>query len=361
MFFVLIFLIAAASPVRCFAGIPIVKIHYDIGKIEYRHQDEMIKCGEGEAYAGGCTHTNYKQSQIHVEKGEDGKTVIDMHIGFKRFLIDISTKFQPDTCEFDQIVKHELTHVALHRKTLEKYKTAMAAEMLAVIGDDTGLSISEIANRAKGAFEKVFENYRKEDERQQGLLDGPDHYAYQWEHNCVEKKTCGGIERDKRTSGKMAKIGKKNTKERTEKDKEIRENVEKGRKERSEKRLLILQKLMKNEVAEGETSFKDEYGYMHTMSLSKKNGYARCLEAIYAQGNNFLENSIMRYSAPGSADAISQKPGTSVSAGTVKAGTGKVDTSEIDDDPAAVKVEEPSASPVKAAPIPVFFNTAPRF
>ena len=275
-FFALIVFFTVAAP--AFAGVPVVKIHYDIGKIEYRHQNEKIKCGDSDA--AGCTYSLTK-CQIDVAKGENGKTVIDMYIGFQPFLIDISTKYQPGTCEFDQIVKHELTHVALHRRTMEKYKKHMAAEILAVVGDDAGLSLAEIRRRAHAGFFNVWKKYHEEDDRQQGLLDGPDHYAYQWKY-CHEKAR-------EKAREKM----REQYKEISEKQKRIKENVEKGREERNLQRGMILQKFAKNEIEAGETSFNDEYGYRHKMTLKKSGGQAVCVEKIITDTGVFHETSVL--------------------------------------------------------------------
>ena len=263
---------------------PIVKIHYDPGKIEYRYQDENIKCGEQSA--DGCTHTSWNNSIrispfLYGQSEKEVPVVIDLFLGFKPFLIDVSTRHPMKSCRFDQVVKHELTHVALHRRTMEKYKKHMAAEMLAVVGDDAGLSLAEIKRRAHAGFFNVWKKYHEEDDRQQGLLDGPDHYAYQWKY-CHEKAR-------EKAREKM----REQNKEISEKQKRIKENVEKGREERNLQRGMILQKFAKNEIEAGETSFNDEYGYRHKMTLKKSGGQAVCVEKIITDTGVFHETSVL--------------------------------------------------------------------
>ena len=186
--FALIFsLFVAQSP--CFAEEPVypikvtVKTHYDPGKIEYRYKYGNLAEVCGHPQAAGCTHpiyTGYPVFQIRP----DGTVDIDLYFIFKPFLIDVSTQFKPNTCEFDQILKHELTHVALCRKTMEKYKTFIAAEVLTVAQNRRFLPWAVFQRAIRQAFDAAFKNFQKELDRQNALLDGPEHYDYQWKHNC---------------------------------------------------------------------------------------------------------------------------------------------------------------------------------
>ncbi len=98
------------------------------------------------------------------------------------FLIQIVRKYQKGTPEFDNIVKHELTHVALYKGVAEKFYQPMATAVL--IRFEQSLSQQkgcfQIKNDVYSVFQKYLYRMADEYKAQNQLIDGDENYEYQW-------------------------------------------------------------------------------------------------------------------------------------------------------------------------------------
>ena len=159
-----------------------VKVNYDEGKIRYRYRNKTLE----DPQAAGLTYS-FPASSMTMQYSHDAGMLVTLNMGFEPFLVDISTKYSMNTCSFDMILKHELTHVALHRSVMERYVKVVAAAIKVRYLEEweKGKKLSEVMKSLEETFNAAMERYKEDSEQQNKLLDGKDHYSYQW-------KQCNG-------------------------------------------------------------------------------------------------------------------------------------------------------------------------
>ena len=104
---------------------PKVILNVDMGDIRYFYKKQQdIKCNT--PTAAGCTHSEM-YGNFAVLSGSKGIVGLVVNIGFKDFIVDVASEYPKGSCEFDLILKHELTHVALARAVVERYSAELGA------------------------------------------------------------------------------------------------------------------------------------------------------------------------------------------------------------------------------------------
>lgn len=154
-----------------------VKVNYNEGAVHYRYRYKTLKNPE----AAGLTFPETDIS-MSMKYSSDTGMLVTLNMGFKPFLVDISTKYPMNTCGFDMILKHELTHVALYRSVMERYIKVVAAALKVRYLEEweKGKKLSEVTKSLSETFNASIERYREDVKKQNELLDGDDHYSYQW-------------------------------------------------------------------------------------------------------------------------------------------------------------------------------------
>lgn len=165
---------AAAAPMRAeITGKP--KIRYEIvPKTECRKDREISKNGgSGYGQVSGCTVPLSLDYDISIDcsrKVLKIKLSLDFVVQIEQWIRELNDKI-----EFDSVMKHELTHVALYKNVYQKYAQSAAAAALAYVKKNT------CSNGAMYIAYKVMEGVYDEARRQNAFIDGDENYRYQAE------------------------------------------------------------------------------------------------------------------------------------------------------------------------------------
>ena len=171
VFFFLVFLFS--FPVFGQSEVSIIPIEE---KITFRISDPLTRCGIG---AAGCTVPVSYIPNIQIDCNT-GKIILDFS-NFE-FEVQIVNRYKKGTAQFDHILKHELTHVALYKGVIEKFYQPISTAVL--------MRFEESRAQGKGCYQIHLDVYNvlydylnrmiNECEKQNNLIDGEENYAYQW-------------------------------------------------------------------------------------------------------------------------------------------------------------------------------------
>ena len=114
---------------------------------------------------------------------ENGKVSYDrslpqvyLKFGLRNITVYILSSIPKGSCEFDLVLKHELTHVAVARKVVKRFAREISKALLATLDEGTA-SPYQIAKMIDRYHRQMIE----EKNRQDSLLDAPGSVVYQWE------------------------------------------------------------------------------------------------------------------------------------------------------------------------------------
>ena len=155
------------------------RIIYEISKPETACKDIVLNDPTLRGHQdGGCT---VPEDWIGEADVDCAKKQISFTFGFQKFTVQIANRFKKGTVIFDQILKHESTHVSLYRKTTEKFYQPVARALLMQYerSEKNGKSCPYITADIKKLFYKYMKLLWKEQKRQNDLIDGIENYEYQ--------------------------------------------------------------------------------------------------------------------------------------------------------------------------------------
>ncbi len=156
---------------------PKVRLRLNMGSVEYEYVPTKVvrqRCETEDAV--GCTAKNFSYSMAVLPNGD-----LLLEIGLIRpFLVSVSNDYPKGSCGFDQILKHELTHVATSRSVLEDD----APKVAALIADDlekrdfpySREDLESFHAIAQKGVQKILEKTKKMD----AILDDPANNRFGW-------------------------------------------------------------------------------------------------------------------------------------------------------------------------------------
>ena len=163
---------------------PKVDIKVERKEVEYVLKDGAFSCSSEKATADGCTHYTSAWDVI-VDCGKPSVTLTAKEETVK---IELNKRYPKGSCRFDLILKHELTHLSLSRKTQDVFLANAAAAVFVTFQSMQRQNSSCWAIEAS-VTEQVYEyygKYLKDVETRHDLIDGGEHYKYQNEQ-CAGK------------------------------------------------------------------------------------------------------------------------------------------------------------------------------
>ena len=128
--------------------------------------------------AAGCTRPHFVW-EVSVDCASEK---ITLTVGFSKMEVQIREKYyQMGTLSFDQMIKHELTHVSLYRNVAKKYAQSTAAACLLRFEKlkKQGKGCGQIQREISALFFDYMDRMIEEAHRQNSLIDGGENYAYQ--------------------------------------------------------------------------------------------------------------------------------------------------------------------------------------
>ena len=157
---------------------PEMSVEIDEGTPKFIYQNRKVVCGL-KGHSDGCTRVKFfaelKEADI-TPKGELKK--IKLKIGFEYIEIELSSALQKGSCLFDATLKHELTHLALHRRILKRFAPEIAKAALSV-AEEIEPPLTQIKfNRITRVIEDYLNRMAREDDRQNALMDSDSAYLH---------------------------------------------------------------------------------------------------------------------------------------------------------------------------------------
>lgn len=158
---------------------PTIDIKVERKEVEYVLKDGIFQCASEKATADGCTR--YKTSwsaAVDCAKPSVALTAKEIEV-----VIDLNKRHPKGSCFFDLNLKHELTHLSLNRKAQDAVLKTAASEILTAFQamQRQGNSCEEIKRSVFEQVRKYAAVFSKEQDRQNNLIDGAEHYKYQSE------------------------------------------------------------------------------------------------------------------------------------------------------------------------------------
>lgn len=174
-----------AKPVRSVKPVkPVISIKIDEGTPRYVYERERIECSGNSERTAGCTHTSPYIEYGDIRYTSDGGLAgLELRFGLKDVMIEISTKMKKGTCEFDTVVKHELTHLNLHRRVLKHHAAEIAKSVLAALERmPPSVALQKewdvIGKVVKAGFKRMNDDIDRND----ALMDSAGAYVHQYDH-----------------------------------------------------------------------------------------------------------------------------------------------------------------------------------
>ena len=167
---------------------PEIIVKIDEGKPRYIHKNKKIRCAL-EEHVNGCTRVVfYAQMQDSEITAEGVLKKITLQIGLKDVEIELSSDLQKSSCLFDSTLKHELTHLALHRKVLKRFVPEIAKAVLSVTENMAPPVSRKHFNRISDVLNDYCNRMMREDRKQNALMDSNSAYRYLSEQCANEKR-----------------------------------------------------------------------------------------------------------------------------------------------------------------------------
>lgn len=160
---------------RAVAAAPELALSVENGKVSYDRSLPRIDCNGADA--AGCTKAQiYMDAPRFVYDAQGNIAKVYLKFGLRNITVYILSSIPKGSCEFDLVLKHELTHVAVARKVVKHFAREISKALLATLDEGTA-SPYQIAKMIDRYHRQMIE----EKNRQDSLLDAPGSVVYQWE------------------------------------------------------------------------------------------------------------------------------------------------------------------------------------
>ena len=158
---------------------PKMSVRIDEGRPVYIHKNRKFDCSGAVNHGGGCTRVVFYASIGNLELTPIGSIrKIDLQIGLQKIEVEISSDLKKGSCLFDAVLKHELTHLALHRRILNRFAPEIAKAVLAVIETFPAPLTQAHINKINKVLNGFVSRMMAEDTRQNELMDSQDAYLH---------------------------------------------------------------------------------------------------------------------------------------------------------------------------------------
>jgi len=160
---------------------PEIVIKIDEGTPKYIYKNKRVQCTL-KGHSDGCTRVVFYAQLKSSEITTDGVLKkLMLQIGLRDVEIEVSSDLQKESCLFNVVLKHELTHLALHRKILKRFAPEIAKAVLSV-AEKMPPPITQMQfDRIAGVLNKYIDRMMREDRKQNALMDSNSAYRYQSE------------------------------------------------------------------------------------------------------------------------------------------------------------------------------------
>ncbi len=161
------------------AGKPEMTVKIDEGKPVYIHKNRKFDCSGAVNHGGGCTRVVFYAAIDGIKLTPGGAVrEIGLLIGLKDVEVEISSDLKKGSCLFDAVLKHELTHLALHRRILARFAPEIAKAVLAVAEELPAPLTQAQINKIDKVLNGFVIRMMAEDKKQNDLMDSQEAYLH---------------------------------------------------------------------------------------------------------------------------------------------------------------------------------------
>ena len=165
---------------------PEISVDIDEGTPVFIHRNKNVSCSGGAGHNVGCTRVFFYAEMRGAEvTPAGGLKKLRLQIGLRNVEVELSSDLKKKTCLFDAVLKHELTHLALHRRILKRFAPETAKAVL-VAAEEQKPPFKNQFKRVSAVLNEYVDKMMKEDEKQNDLMDSTEAYRYQ-QKQCEKK------------------------------------------------------------------------------------------------------------------------------------------------------------------------------
>lgn len=159
---------------------PVVSVKIDEGTPRYVYENKNFECSGAHGENLGCTRVHFYVGYGNVAVAPDGTLAgLELLVGLENVEVEISTELEKGSCQFNATLKHELTHLNLHRRVLKHHAPEIAKSVLAVLDK---MRPPVTLKRAMSAVDKAtsagLKRMMADDSQKNALMDTDKAYAY---------------------------------------------------------------------------------------------------------------------------------------------------------------------------------------
>ena len=159
---------------------PVVSVKIDEGTPRYIYENKNFACSGAHGENLGCTRVHFYVGYDNVMIAPDGTLAgLELLVGLENVEVEISTELEKGSCQFNATLKHELTHLNLHRRVLKRHAPEIAKSVLAALDK---MRPPVTLNRAMSAVDKAtsagLKRMMADDSQKNALMDTDKAYAY---------------------------------------------------------------------------------------------------------------------------------------------------------------------------------------
>lgn len=167
---------------------PELTLEIDEGKPTFLHNRKSFDCANGVNHGGGCTRVHFYVETTGVKPAPDGGIgAVTLKVGLRNVEVELSNDLKKGSCLFNATLKHELTHLALHRNVLRKFAPEIAKAALATIEKMPPPLTAAQVKKLNGVLKRQVDHMIAQDREQNALMDSDAAYLYQ-DKQCAGKK-----------------------------------------------------------------------------------------------------------------------------------------------------------------------------
>lgn len=168
---------------------PVVSVKIDEGTPRYVYKNKNFECSGAHGENLGCTRVHFYVGYGNIAVAPDGTLAgLELLVGLENVEVEISTELEKGSCQFNATLKHELTHLNLHRRVLKHHAPEIAKSVLAVLDK---MRPPLTLNRAMGAVDKAtsagLKRMMADDSQKNALMDTDGAYIHV-SRQCPEEK-----------------------------------------------------------------------------------------------------------------------------------------------------------------------------
>lgn len=168
---------------------PVVSVKIDEGTPRYIYENKNFECSGAHGENLGCTRVHFYVGYDNVMVAPDGTLAgLELLVGLKNVEVEVSTELEKGSCLFNATLKHELTHLNLHRRVLKYHAPEIAKSVLAALDKmQPPLTLKKAMSAVDRVTSAGLKRMMADDSQKNALMDTDGAYIHV-NRQCPEEK-----------------------------------------------------------------------------------------------------------------------------------------------------------------------------